>query len=133
MPSPSHRGSSHGTGVPPVQAHGQDGHATIIRHGAYLPHWRCEGATYAFTFRLADSLPRKSFTAKQANRRIGATGPFWQPEPYDHLIRDEDDFQHQVEYVLTNPARAGLKTGSGWAAVRTGDIMAKMAMPRYAA
>ena len=51
----------------------------------------------------------RSFTAKQANRLVGATGPFWQPEAYDHLIRDEDDFQHHVEYVLTNPARAGLK------------------------
>ncbi len=51
----------------------------------------------------------KSFTAKEANRLIGRAGQFWQAEPYDHLIRDEDDFQCQVEYVLTNPARAGLK------------------------
>jgi len=51
----------------------------------------------------------KSFTAKEANRLIGRTGQFWQPEAYDHLIRDEDDFEGQVEYVLINPARAGLK------------------------
>ena len=51
----------------------------------------------------------KSFTAKEANRLIGRTGQFWQPEPYDHLIRDEDDFHGQVEYVLANPVRAGLK------------------------
>ena len=51
----------------------------------------------------------KSFSAKEANRLIGRTGQLWQPEPYDHLIRDEDDFQRQVEYVLTNPVRAGLK------------------------
>jgi len=29
------------------------------RQGAYLPHWTQEGATYAVTFRLADSLPRE--------------------------------------------------------------------------
>jgi REP element-mobilizing transposase RayT len=29
----------------------------IIRQGASLPHWRMDGATYAVTFRLADSLP----------------------------------------------------------------------------
>jgi REP element-mobilizing transposase RayT len=28
-----------------------------IRHGANLPHWRRDGATYAVNFRLADSLP----------------------------------------------------------------------------
>ena len=208
-----------GTGVPPVQGHGQDGHATShsiqVRQGAYLPHWTREGAIYAVTFRLADSLPQlvleswkferqdiiktaqqmnrplsdaetarldklfsekveqyldagagecwmqrredvaqvvsgalqhfdgaryelfawcvmpnhvhavlqpfpgyelskivhswKSFTSKEANRLIGRTGQFWQPEPYDHLVRDEKDFWCQVEYVLTNPARAGLE------------------------
>jgi len=51
----------------------------------------------------------KSFSAKEANRLIGRTGVFWQPESYDHLIRDEDDFKRQVEYVLMNPVRAGLK------------------------
>lgn len=29
-----------------------------IRHGAHLPHWSKEGAVYAVTFRLADSLPQ---------------------------------------------------------------------------
>jgi REP element-mobilizing transposase RayT len=51
----------------------------------------------------------KSFAAKEANRLIGRTGQFWQPETYDHLIRDERDFQRQLEYVLTNPAHAGLQ------------------------
>jgi REP element-mobilizing transposase RayT len=51
----------------------------------------------------------KSFTAKEANRVIGRTGHFWQPEPYDHLVRDEEDFGRQVEYVLSNPSRAGLR------------------------
>ena len=51
----------------------------------------------------------KSYSAKKANRLIGRTGQFWQAEPYDHLIRNEQDFCHQVEYVLLNPVRAGLK------------------------
>jgi REP element-mobilizing transposase RayT len=207
-----------------VRAHGQDGHATRIRHGAYLPHWTRDGAIYAVTFRLADSLPNavlefwrferrdivktarqagrpltrteerrldrlfservekhldagagqcwmlrddvagvvagalryfdgaryrlfawcvmpnhvhavvqpitgyelaeilhswKSFTSKEANPLIERTGHFWQPEPYDHLIRDEVDFQHQIEYVLTNPVRAGLKNWR-WVGCGTG-------------
>jgi hypothetical protein len=50
------------TGVPPVNAnqdHAQDGRATIEkRRGAYLPHWTRDGAWYAVTFRLWDSLPQ---------------------------------------------------------------------------
>jgi REP element-mobilizing transposase RayT len=49
------------TGVPPV-GHGLEAHATDdalrVRQGAHLPHWTREGATYAVTFRLADSLPQ---------------------------------------------------------------------------
>ncbi len=52
----------------------------------------------------------KSFTAKQANELLGAAGSFWQDEYYDHLIRDEEDFNHHLTYVLQNPEEAGLKT-----------------------
>jgi len=42
------------TGVSPVVGSGID-----KRRGAHLPHWTKEGATYAVTFRLGDSLPAK--------------------------------------------------------------------------
>ena len=61
----------------------------------------------------------KSFTAKEANRLLGRTGQFWQPEPYDHLIRNENDFKRQVEYVLNNPVRAGLRN---WKWVGRGTV-----------
>jgi len=51
----------------------------------------------------------KSFTAKQANILLEATGAFWQEEYYDHLIRDEEDFRNQINYVLENPDKAGLQ------------------------
>lgn len=51
----------------------------------------------------------KSFTAKEANKLLRRSGDFWQAEYYDHLIRDEADFQHAVQYVLDNPIKAGLK------------------------
>ena len=61
-------------------------------------------------FELADILHSwKSFSSRRANRVLGCTGKFWQPEYYDHLIRDESDFDRQVEYALANPSRAGLK------------------------
>ena len=51
----------------------------------------------------------KSFTAKEINQRLGMQGQRWEAEYYDHLIRDERDFQAQVEYVLANPLKAGLR------------------------
>ena len=50
----------------------------------------------------------KSFTAKQANAVLGKTGPFWQPEYYDHLVRDARDLDRCLEYVARNPEEAGL-------------------------
>jgi len=61
----------------------------------------------------------KSFSSKEANRVIGRTGEFWQPEYYDHLVRDEKDFARQIEYVLSNPRRAGL-TNWKWVGCGTG-------------
>src|SRR5262245_20899791 len=51
----------------------------------------------------------KSFTSKEANKLLSRSGDFWQPEYYDHLIRDYADFRHAVRYVLNNPINAGLK------------------------
>lgn len=50
----------------------------------------------------------KGFSGKEANRLLGRAGDFWQPESYDHLIRDETDFVHAVRYVSENPVKAGL-------------------------
>ena len=51
----------------------------------------------------------KSFSAKQANRILGKHGVFWQREYYDHLIRDEEEFERAIHYVSENPAKANLK------------------------
>ncbi len=50
----------------------------------------------------------KSYSAGQANRMLGRSGPFWQREYYDHLVRDDADFDRVVQYVVENPAKAGL-------------------------
>ena len=51
----------------------------------------------------------KSFSAKHANRILGLHGVFWQREYYDHLIRDEGEFERAIRYVGENPAKARLK------------------------
>ncbi len=53
----------------------------------------------------------KSFTAKEANRLLQRTGNFWQTESWDHLIRNDADFQRCVQYILNNPTKAAL---SNW-------------------
>lgn len=50
----------------------------------------------------------KSFSAHAANKLLRRNGQFWEEEYYDHLIRDEADFRHCVEYTLANPEMAGL-------------------------
>jgi menaquinone-specific isochorismate synthase len=51
----------------------------------------------------------KGFTSTQANKTLQRKGTFWHAETYDHLIRDDEDLAHAINYVLQNPAKAGLK------------------------
>jgi REP element-mobilizing transposase RayT len=50
----------------------------------------------------------KSFTALKANRVLDRTGVFWQSESYDRVIRDQDELENTIKYVLANPVKAGL-------------------------
>ena len=50
----------------------------------------------------------KSFTSREANAILGRSGPFWQKEYYDHLVRGDREFYHAVEYTRQNPVKAGL-------------------------
>jgi REP element-mobilizing transposase RayT len=51
----------------------------------------------------------KSFTSKEANRILGKSGEFWERESYDHLVRDAQELERIVRYVLENPVKANLK------------------------
>lgn len=50
----------------------------------------------------------KSYTAKQANKILAGTGQFWQEDYFDRYARNEHHFLRVVEYVETNPVKAGL-------------------------
>lgn len=67
----------------------------------------------------------KSWTAKEANKLLGRGGAFWQDEYYDRLIRDADELRNQVQYVVDNPASAGLSDWP-WCGVESevlGDLL----------
>ncbi len=50
----------------------------------------------------------KGYSAWEANGAIGRRGAFWQRESYDHVVRDNAEFDRIVKYVLNNPVKAGL-------------------------
>ena len=50
----------------------------------------------------------KSISAHYANQFLARECAFWQRESYDHLVRDEDDFNHAFEYIAQNPVKANL-------------------------
>lgn len=52
----------------------------------------------------------KGRTARSANLILGRRGGFWQHESYDHVVRDPDELERIIHYVIDNPVRAGLST-----------------------
>ena len=51
----------------------------------------------------------KGITAKRANLMLGLTGrSFWQEESFDHMVRNEREFEKIRSYIEENPVRAGL-------------------------
>jgi putative transposase len=57
----------------------------------------------------------KQWTSKRMIRECRETGPIWQEEFFDHLLRNEDWYEEKREYLLQNPVRAGLvKSAKEW-------------------
>ena len=51
----------------------------------------------------------KSFTAHEINKARGTSGPVWQDEYFDRIVRDESHLHRLVGYIERNPEKAGLK------------------------
>ncbi len=51
----------------------------------------------------------KLHVARAANQALGRSGKFWQREYYDHLVRNQEELDHAINYILENPRKAGLK------------------------
>ncbi|HZR19947.1 MAG TPA: transposase [Verrucomicrobiae bacterium] len=58
----------------------------------------------------------KGYTAHEINKLLGRMGqPVWQPEAYDHWIRDDAEHERCCRYVIYNPVKARLcKTPEEW-------------------
>ena len=54
----------------------------------------------------------KSFTAHKLQRQVGIDGRVWQEESFDRIVRDPVELKITTEYILANPAAAGLHSGT---------------------
>lgn len=102
------------TGVVNEALHYRDGREYDLLAFCIMPnhvHLVCtplmrEDGTYHALSRILQSLKRH--TARQANRILKRQGSFWQAESYDHFVRDENELDRIVRYVIRNPVKAGL-------------------------
>ncbi len=89
------------------------GNGVTVPHYTIMPnHWH---ALFAPAHAESIDLRRvmtalKGRTARAINLVIGATGPLWQREWFDHWIRDEQEWNRCVTYIRQNPVKAGLAT-----------------------
>jgi REP element-mobilizing transposase RayT len=50
----------------------------------------------------------KRHTGRKSNLILNQSGPFWQDESYDHIIRDEAELERTIRYILHNPVKSNL-------------------------
>lgn len=50
----------------------------------------------------------KSFSAHEINKKMGTRGSVFQPENFDRIIRDENEYYEKINYLANNPVKSGL-------------------------
>ena len=72
--------------------------------------------------RVMDQL--KTYTAREANKRLGRRGPFWAEDYWDTFLRDADHEMGTRHYIENNPVKAHLVLDSKqwpWSSARCRD------------
>jgi REP element-mobilizing transposase RayT len=61
------------------------------------------------SFWLADILKAiKGASAHDINTLLGRSGPVWEEESFDHVVRSDESLKEKSEYIRENPVRRGL-------------------------
>jgi REP element-mobilizing transposase RayT len=89
--------------------HRFDLHAAVVMpdhvHLIYSPLRRDDGWSYT----LPETMKAiKGRSARFINIALKRSGPVWQEEFFDHVLRSNDSLVDRVDYVCQNPVRAGL-------------------------
>ena len=50
----------------------------------------------------------KGVTAHRINKLLHMSGPVWEEESFDHVLRSEESLKEKAEYIGQNPVEAGL-------------------------
>ena len=50
----------------------------------------------------------KSYSSHKINKLLNRRGSVWQDENYDRIIRGENEYFEEVQYIVANPVEAGL-------------------------
>jgi putative transposase len=88
-------------------------HAVVIMpdhvHLLFEPLRDAEGWAYP----MVDILQcLKGATAHRINKLLGRSGPVWQEESFDHILRNSESLKEKVEYIRQNPVRRGIVSRS---------------------
>lgn len=83
---------------------------SLNEKGQMLVKGRISDSTKSVTKILQDL---KKYTARECNKLLNRSGEFWQHESYDHVVRNEEELEKIVEYILNNPVKARLVANSG--------------------
>src|SRR5262249_47028395 len=54
----------------------------------------------------------KNYSSRRINRQLQRTGELWQDESYDRIIRDGEHLWRAIQYIGSNPEKAGLSRES---------------------
>ena len=64
-----------------------------------------------WTFALPEILRAiKETSGRSINNLCGSSGPVWQDESFDYVLRGNESLRETVEYIRQNPVRKGLVT-----------------------
>jgi REP element-mobilizing transposase RayT len=84
-------------------------HAVVVMpdhaHLLLTPLRELDGSAYSLVEILQGI---KSASAHSLNRALGRSGPVWEEESFDHVLRSPESFEEKVEYIRQNPVRRGL-------------------------
>jgi len=58
-------------------------------------------------FCLSDILKAiKGASARNVNKELRTSGPLWQEESFDHVVRSNESLAEKIEYIRQNPIRS---------------------------
>jgi REP element-mobilizing transposase RayT len=82
--------------------------------------------TDGWTFALPEIFRAiKGSSARSINKLAGRSGPVWQDESFDHVLRGNESLRETIDYIRQNPVRRGLVNkpeAYEWLWVKVGEL-----------